>query len=68
MNEEVRELRKKYHISYDEIGDYIGYSGGYIKYLLGHELTDEKRELIVNAINALKGENIKNVKPGNINR
>ena len=57
MNEDVKELRKKYHISYDEIGDYTGYSGGYIKYLLGHDLTQEKRDLIINAINELsKGQ------------
>ncbi len=56
MNDDIRKLRKDNHISYDDIGDYIGYSGGYIKYLLGHEHTDEKRKLITNAIEVLSKE------------
>ena len=60
MNEDIKELKKKYHVTNYDIGEYVDYSGDYIKCLLNKELTPEKSELIIKAINELKGVKIQN--------
>ena len=60
MNEDIKELKKKYHVTNYDIGEYLNYSGDYIRCLLNKELKPEKRELIIKAINELKGVKIQN--------
>lgn len=69
MNEDIKELKKKYHVTYDDISEYIGLSADYIKHIMSKDLSQEKRELIINAIKALKKEKIQNyVKQSNTYR
>ena len=69
MNEDVKQLKKQYHVTYDDISEYIGLSADYIKHIMNKDLSQEKRELIINAIKALKKEKIQNyVKQSNTYR
>ena len=60
MNEDIKQLKKQYHVTYDDISEYIGLSADYIKHIMNKDLSQEKRELIINAIKALKKEKIQN--------
>ena len=60
MNEDIKKLKKEYHVTNYDIGEYLNYSGDYIRCLLNKELKPEKRELIIKAINELKGVKIQN--------
>lgn len=60
MNEDIKQLKKEYHVTNDDIGEYLNYSGDYIRIILNKELQPEKRELIIKAINELKGVKIQN--------
>ena len=60
MNEDIKQLKKQYHVTYDDISEYIGLSADYIKHIMSKELKPEKRELIIKAINELKGVKIQN--------
>ena len=60
MNEDIKQLKKQYHVTYNDISDYIGLSADYIKHIMNKDLSQEKRELIINAIKALKKEKIQN--------
>ena len=60
MNEDIKQLKKKYHVTNEDIGEYLRYSGDYIRIILNKELKPEKRELIIKAINELKGVKIQN--------
>ena len=63
------QLKKQYHVTYDDISEYIGLSADYIKHIMNKDLSQEKRELIINAIKALKKEKIQNyVKQSNTYR
>ena len=62
MNEDIKELKKKYHVTNYDIGEYLDYSGDYIRCLLNKELKPEKREMIINAIYAKIGVKVQNVK------
>lgn len=69
MNEDIKQLKKQYHVTYDDISEYIGLSADYIKHIMNKDLSQEKRELIINAIKALKKEKIQNyVKQSNTYR
>ena len=69
MNEHIKQLKKQYHVTYDDISEYIGLSADYIKHIMNKDLSQEKRELIINAIKALKKEKIQNyVKQSNTYR
>ena len=69
MNEDIKQLKKQYHVTYDDISEYIGLSADYIKHIMNKDLSQEKRELIINAIKALKKEKIQNyVKQSNTDR
>lgn len=69
MNEDIKQLKKQYHVTYNDISDYIGLSADYIKHIMSKDLSQEKRELIINAIKALKKEKIQNyVKQSNTYR
>ena len=69
MNEDIKQLKKQYHVTYDDISEYIGLSADYIKHIMSKDLSQEKRELIINAIKALKKEKIQNyVKQSNTYR
>ena len=69
FNEDIKKLKKEYHVTYDDISEYIGLSADYIKHIMNKDLSQEKRELIINAIKALKKEKIQNyVKQSNTYR
>ena len=60
MNEDIKQLKKQYHVTYDDISEYIGLSADYIKHIMNKDLSQEKRELIINAIKELRKEKIQN--------
>lgn len=60
MNEDIKQLKKQYHVTYDDISEYIGLSADYIKHIMNKDLSQEKRELIINAIYEMKGVKIQN--------
>ena len=60
MNEDIKQLKKQYHVTNYDIGEYLDYSGDYIRCLLNKELKPEKRELIIKAINERKEVKHKN--------
>lgn len=60
MNEDIKQLKKQYHVTYDDISEYIGLSADYIKHIMNKDLSQEKRELIINAIYEIKGVKIQN--------
>ena len=69
MNEDIKQLKKQYHVTYEDISEYIALSADYIKHIMNKDLSQEKRELIINAIKALKKEKIQNyVKQSNTYR
>ena len=69
MNEDIKQLKKQYHVTYDDISEYIGLSADYIKHIMNKDLSQEKRDMIINAIKALKKEKIQNyVKQNNTYR
>lgn len=60
MNEDIKQLKKQYHVTYDDISEYIGLSADYIKHIMNKDLSQEKRDLIINAIYEMKGVKIQN--------
>ena len=44
MNEDIKVLKKQYHVTNYDIGEYLDYSGDYIRCILNKEL--EARELL----------------------
>lgn len=62
MNEDIKKMKKYYYVTTEDIADYIGLSRGYVQHLLGKELSQEKREMIINAIYAKIGVKVQNVK------
>ena len=60
MNEDIKQLKKQYHVTYDDISEYIGLSADYIKHIMNKDLSQEKRDLIINAIYEIKGVKIQN--------
>lgn len=60
MNEDIKQLKKQYHVTYDDISEYIGLSADYIKHIMSKDLSQEKRDLIINAIYEMKGVKIQN--------
>ena len=38
MNEDIKQLKKQYHVTYNDISDYIGLSADYIKHIMSKEL------------------------------
>lgn len=62
MNEDIKQMKKRCYVTTEDIADEIGLSRGYVQHLLGKELSQEKRELIINAIYAKIGVKVQNVK------